>query len=213
MFLPVNGEIPLSSLIFTTETVRRINLPNKITLFRIFVIPLIVLFLINPSPLSNLLAALVFSFAAITDWLDGHLARTTNQVTELGKLLDPIADKLLILSAMVPLVALHRLPAWIAVIILAREFAVSGLRSLAALKGVVIPADTLGKYKVGAEIAGILFLILNWNFLFVSFHVIGNIAMFIAMLLALVSGFLYFQRYWENISVPDTALPERREKK
>ncbi len=181
---------------------KRINLPNKITLCRIFVIPLIVLFLINPSPLSNLLAAFVFSIAAITDWLDGHLARTTNQVTELGKLLDPIADKLLILSAMVPLVALHRLPAWIAVIILAREFAVSGLRSLAALKGIVIAADTLGKYKVGAEIAGILFLILNWELGFISFHFIGTITMFCAMLLAVASGFFYFQRYWEELSPP-----------
>jgi len=174
----------------------KMNLPNKITMFRIFFIPLIVLFLINPSPLSNVVAALLFGLAAFTDWLDGHLARITDQVTDLGKLLDPIADKLLMVSAIIPLVALNRMPAWIAVIILAREFAVTGLRSIASTKGIVIPADTLGKYKVGAQIAGILLLILNWKIYFISFYFLGNVAMFIAMILAVVSGIVYFQEYW-----------------
>jgi len=122
-----------------------LNLPNKITLFRIFMVPLLIVFLISPSKLSCILAAMVFALAAATDWLDGHLARVTNQVTILGKLLDPIADKLLVLSALVPLVELDRVAAWIVVVILGREFAVSGLRMIASSQGIHIAAGQLGK--------------------------------------------------------------------
>jgi len=145
------------------KSITNINLPNRITLFRIFVVPLIIVFLIKPSPLSSLLAALLFGLAAATDWLDGHLARTTGQVTTLGKLLDPIADKILILSALVPLVGLGRVPAWLATILIGREIAVGGVRSLAAADGLVIAAGKRGKYKTGFEIAAMEFLILNWD--------------------------------------------------
>jgi len=179
-----------------------LNLPNKITLLRIFLVPLIIVFLISPSKLSCFFAALIFGLAAATDWLDGHLARVTNQVTILGKLLDPIADKLLILSALVPLVGLGRVSAWIAVVILGREFAVSGLRMIASSQGIHIAAGQLGKYKMGAEITAILFLILDFN---VVFHFIGQTAIIVAMALSVASGIGYFAQFWSQVD-PDETL-------
>ncbi|MBF0275836.1 MAG: CDP-diacylglycerol--glycerol-3-phosphate 3-phosphatidyltransferase [Nitrospinae bacterium] len=173
--------------------------PNQITMARVYLLPLVVLLIFYPFSEYNIVAALVFGAAAATDWLDGYLARLKNQVTELGKLLDPIADKLLLVAALVPLVSLHRVPAWIAVIILSREFAVTGLRSVAAYKGKIIAADKLGKYKVGTQITGIILLILNWNLGFINFYILGNIVIFISMILAVISGYLYFKRYWDTI--------------
>jgi CDP-diacylglycerol--glycerol-3-phosphate 3-phosphatidyltransferase len=179
-----------------------LNLPNKITLLRIFLVPLIIVFLISPSKLSCLAAALIFGLAAATDWLDGHLARVTNQVTTLGKLLDPIADKLLILSALVPLVGLGRVAAWIVVVILGREFAVSGLRMIASSQGIHIAAGQMGKYKMGAEIVAILFLILDFN---VVFHFIGQTSVIVAMVLSVASGVGYFAQFWSQVD-PDKAI-------
>jgi CDP-diacylglycerol--glycerol-3-phosphate 3-phosphatidyltransferase len=173
-----------------------LNLPNKITLFRIFLVPLIIVFLISPSLGSSFMAAAIFAFAAATDWLDGHLARVTNQVTILGKLLDPIADKLLVIAALVPLVSLGRVSAWIVVVIIGREFAVSGLRMIAATQHIVIAAGEWGKYKMVAEILAILFLILDFNFLF---HWFGLVGIWIAMILSLVSAADYFGQFWRQI--------------
>ncbi|MDH5509989.1 MAG: CDP-diacylglycerol--glycerol-3-phosphate 3-phosphatidyltransferase [Nitrospinota bacterium] len=173
-----------------------LNLPNKITLFRIFMVPLLIVFLISPSKLSCSLAALVFALAAGTDWLDGHLARVTNQVTVLGKLLDPIADKLLVLSALVPLVELDRVSAWIVVLILGREFAVSGLRMIASSQGIHIAAGQLGKYKMAAEVVAILALILNF---IPFFNVIGQTSILLAMALSVASGIGYFAQFWGQV--------------
>ncbi|MBI5178709.1 MAG: CDP-diacylglycerol--glycerol-3-phosphate 3-phosphatidyltransferase [Nitrospinae bacterium] len=174
------------------------NLPNKLTLFRIFVVPLIIVFLIKPSPLYSFLAAVVFTIAAITDWLDGHLARSTGQVTALGKLLDPIADKILIVSVLVPLVGIGSVPAWLATIIIGRELAVSGIRAVAASEKLIIPAGTLGKYKTVFEIAAIEFLLLNWDFDVINFKTIGNLLLFAAVALSLTSATNYFLLYWRS---------------
>jgi len=171
-------------------------LPNKLTLFRIFVVPIIIVFLIKPSPLYTFLAAVVFSVAAITDWLDGHLARSTGQVTTLGKLLDPIADKILIVSVLVPLVGLERVPAWLATVIIGRELAVSGIRAMAASEKLIIPAGKLGKYKTGFEIAAMEFLLLNWDFKFIDFQTIGMLCLFTALAFSLTSATNYFLIYW-----------------
>ncbi len=176
----------------------RLNLPNKLTLVRIFVVPIIIVFLINPLPLYSFLAAGVFSLAAITDWLDGHLARSTGQVTTLGKLLDPIADKILIMSVLVPLVGLGRVPAWLATIIIGRELAVSGVRMVAASEKLIIPAGTLGKYKTGFEIAAMEFLMLDWNFRFIDFQTIGMLCLFVALAFSLTSATNYFLLYWRS---------------
>ena len=174
----------------------RINLPNKITLLRIFIVPLIIVFLIKPSAYSCFAAAVLFTAAAITDWLDGHLARSTGQVTTLGKLLDPIADKILIASVLIPLVSLGRVPAWLATIMIGREFAVSGMRAIAASERFIIPAGTLGKYKMGFEIAAMEFLLLNWDFKFFNFQSIGVLCLMTAVVLSVVSGMNYFLFYW-----------------
>ena len=119
----------------------KINLPTKITLLRILLVPFLLAFLIAPSRVNALMAALIFGGAALTDWLDGHLARSTQQVTTLGKLLDPIADKILLAAGLIPLVGLGRVPAWMAAIMLIREFSVSGLREIAAAEQVIIHAS------------------------------------------------------------------------
>lgn len=183
---------------------KNLNLPNKITLFRIFIVPLIIVFLIKPTPFFSLLAALVFTIAAITDWLDGHLARSTGQVTTLGKLLDPIADKILIVAVLIPLVSLERVPAWLATLLIGRDFAVSGLRSMAASENIIIAAGKIGKYKTGFEIAAMEFLLLNWNFKFIDFQTIGMLCLMIAAFLSVVSAADYFVTYFRTDSENST---------
>jgi len=179
-----------------------LNLPNKLTLFRIFIIPFLIVFLISNSKFWCFVAALTFGLAAATDWLDGHLARVTNQVTVFGKLMDPIADKLLVVAALVPLVELDRVAAWIVVVIIGREFAVSGLRMIATTQGIHISAGQMGKYKMAAEIVAILFLILDFN---VVFHYIGQAGIIVAMILSVVSAVGYFMQFWSQLD-PDKIM-------
>lgn len=179
----------------------RLNLPNKITIIRIFLIPLFLVFLISLTRISPLFAASVFGLAAFTDWLDGYLARTTKQVTTLGKLLDPIADKILVTAALIPLVELDIISAWIAVVIIGREFAVSGLRTVAMSQGIVIAASGWGKYKMVFEMTAIMFLILNYKILFLDFLLLGTIAIWIAMIMSLISGIDYFVKFWNQFNV------------
>ena len=177
----------------------RLNTPNKITLGRIFVLPLIVfLLLISPSATFSFLAALVFGLASLSDWLDGHLARRNSQITSLGTMLDPIADKLLLTAALVPLVELGRAPAWLVVILIGREFAVTGLRVIAAERGYIIAASSLGKYKTICEIVAVIFLILNYRWP-LSFAMIGTIGLWIAVILSLISATDYFNKFWKQI--------------
>ena len=138
-----------------------LNIPNFLTLVRILLVPVVVVALLAETPNADLLAAVVFAVAAFTDGLDGYIARSRGSVTTFGKLMDPLADKLLIIAALVSLVSLDRIAAWVAMVIIAREFAVTGLRMVAAEQGVVISASVLGKAKtitqVGAIFAVIIF--------------------------------------------------------
>ncbi len=179
----------------------RLNLPNKITVFRIFLLPLLVVFLITPSKIASLFAAIIFGVASFSDWLDGHIARSTKQVTTFGKLIDPIADKLLLIAALVPLVEMGRASAWIVVIILCREFAITGLRTVGSSQGIVIPASNLGKYKMIAMITSIILLILNYQILFINFHFLGTITLWIALALSIISGMDYFIKFWSMIDI------------
>jgi CDP-diacylglycerol---glycerol-3-phosphate 3-phosphatidyltransferase len=138
------------------------------------------------------MAALIFASAALTDWLDGHLARSTQQVTTLGKLLDPIADKILLAAGLIPLVGLGRVPAWMAAIMLIREFSVSGLREIAAAEQVIIPASPMAKAKTVLQIAAILFLILNYQSWPLSFYTVGMGLLTLSLILSLVSGVEYY---------------------
>lgn len=179
----------------------RLNLPNKITIFRIFLLPLLVVFLITPSKIASFLAAIIFGIASFSDWLDGHIARSTKQVTAFGKLIDPIADKLLLIAALVPLVEMGRASAWIVVIIICREFAVSGLRTINSSRGVIIPASNMGKYKMVAMITAIILLILNYQIFFINFQFLGTVVLWIALFLSIISGTDYFIKFWSGIDI------------
>src|SRR3989442_530479 len=157
------------------------NLPNGLTLIRIFLVPLLVAVLLTKY--NVLIAALIFLAASLTDLLDGYYARKRGQVTTLGILLDPVADKLLISSAFISLVQLQVVPAWMVVIIIGREFAVSGLRSIAAAQGFTIDASELGKIKMAAQVAAITLLILGMpgGSPYPLFHSIGRIALYVGV--------------------------------
>jgi CDP-diacylglycerol--glycerol-3-phosphate 3-phosphatidyltransferase len=136
-----------------------LNIPNSLTMLRILAAPVVVVALLGEVPNGDLWAGIVFAAAAFTDGLDGYIARRKNSVTTFGKLMDPIADKLLIIAALVSLVSLDRLQAWIAMVIIARELAVTGLRAVAVEQGVVISASWLGKVKTALQVAAIIGLI------------------------------------------------------
>jgi CDP-diacylglycerol--glycerol-3-phosphate 3-phosphatidyltransferase len=169
------------------------NLPNSLTLFRIFLVPFLVVVLLTKFSGREYAGLAIFLVAAITDFFDGFLARRRNQITRLGTLLDPIADKLLISAAFISLVELQYAKAWMVVIIIGREFAVSGLRAIAAQQGVTIPASPLGKSKMVSQVIAISLLILGHEL--GEFLFIGNLALWIVMLFALVSMVDYFVKF------------------
>ena len=136
-----------------------LNLPNALTLIRILLVPVLVVALTVETPGGSTIAAIVFAIAALTDGLDGYIARTRQSVTTFGKVMDPVADKLMIAAALIPLVSLDRLEPWVAMVIIAREFAVSGLRIAAGQQGVVIPASSLGRVKTVVQVVAVLALI------------------------------------------------------
>jgi CDP-diacylglycerol---glycerol-3-phosphate 3-phosphatidyltransferase len=139
--------------------VLQLNLPNALTVLRILLVPVVVVALLDETPNGDAIAAGVFALAALTDTLDGYIARSRGSITTFGKLMDPIADKLLVAASLIALVSLDRLAAWIAMVIIAREFAVTGLRMVAAEQGVVIQASWMGKVKTILQVAAIICLI------------------------------------------------------
>lgn len=174
--------------LLSSEGWRSLNLSNRLTLTRILMLPLLVLFLVQGSYVSRSIAALLFAVAAFTDWLDGHLARARGQVTPLGEILDPVADKLLMVAALLPLVALGEVDSWIVGIILGREFLVTALRAVALRHGKVVPASRLGKWKMGLQTAAVLFLTLE------LLPPSGTFLIWTAMVVAVVSGVDYFRK-------------------
>lgn len=178
------------------------NLPNALTLSRIFLVPLLVVVLLTRTEKWELIGAAIFGVAALTDWLDGYLARRRRQVTTLGTMLDPVADKMLISAAFISLVQMGLVPAWMVVVIVGREFAVMGLRMVAVDKGITIPASPLGKGKMATQVVAILFLILGETVLgpIASF---GIVVLWVTVLLALVSGLDYFLRFYKQVSSED----------
>ncbi len=184
------------------------NLPNKITISRILLIPLFLIIMLVPFswgereisflgttlPINHLVGALIFIIASATDWVDGHYARKLNLVTNLGKFLDPLADKLLVSAALIVLVELNFAPSWIVIIIISREFAVTGLRLLLAEGGEVVAANMLGKIKTWMQIIAISALLLhNIIFAYVSFP-FADIALWVALFFTIWSGWDYFSK-------------------
>src|SRR5687768_14996065 len=182
------------------------NLPNGLTLMRIFLIPLLVAVMLTKY--NVLIAAAIFLAASLTDLLDGYLARKRGQVTTLGILLDPVADKLLISSAFISLVQLQIVPAWMVVIIIGREFAVSGLRSIASAQGFTIDASELGKIKMATQVAAIALLILGDEY--PVFRDVGGIALYFVVIFALLSAVDYFRTFWTKIDDRFKARERRR---
>ena len=180
------------------------NLPNSLTLVRIFLVPLLVVVLLTEFPgrqvfgvAKELVGAAIFALASITDWLDGYVARRRRQVTWLGQMMDPIADKLLTSAAFISLVQLDLAPAWMVALIIGREFGITGLRSVAYARGVAMPASPIGKAKMIAEVVAILALILasGADSLREPLYWIGQTALWVVVAAALVSAFDYFRRF------------------
>ena len=169
--------------------------PNSLTLFRILAVPVIVILLLFPNRLLTFVAAIIFSAAAITDYLDGYLARRRGLVTDLGKVMDPVADKLLVSCSFIMLASLHWIPAWIVCIIIGREIAVTGLRNIIAEKGEDISASWLGKYKTGFQIAAIIPLIFHYPYFGIDLNEIGYFFLIGALVFTVWSGVDYFVRF------------------
>ncbi|MCZ8519982.1 MULTISPECIES: CDP-diacylglycerol--glycerol-3-phosphate 3-phosphatidyltransferase [Paenibacillus] len=191
------------------------NLANRITLARIFLVPIIMLFLlINVKfphvrieqfsiTYNQIIAALIFIVAASTDSLDGYIARKRKLVTNLGKLLDPLADKLLVSAVLISLVEMDKVDAWIVIVIISREFAITGLRQIALLEGVVLAASKWGKWKTAAQITAIIALLIN-NFPFALIHFpFDQIASWIAAIITIYSGIDYFVKNKNVINFSD----------
>ena len=195
------------------------NLPNTLTLVRIFLVPLLVVVLLTQvagreifGVPKELLGAAIFGVASITDWLDGYLARRRRQVTWLGQILDPIADKLLTSAAFISLVQLGLAPAWMVALIIGREFAITGLRSLAYTKGITIPASRLGKIKMASQVTAILLLILGWRPL-PWLAPIGYAALWVVMLTAVISAIDYYRRFLALLNARITDVNVARERR
>ncbi len=195
------------------ETLRRmrtggggeaLNLPNMLSLARVAAVPVIILLLIYPGRVLSLIAAIFFLLICITDWLDGYVARKRGLVTSLGKFLDPLADKLLIISSFIMLIPSGRVPAWVVALIVAREIAVTGLRAVASDMGLVMAAGKLGKIKTVFQIICVAALLAHYRFYGIDFHAIGTFALIPAFILTMWSGVDYFVKFFSsNVSPGD----------
>jgi len=180
----------------TWERIRKtLYNPNTLTLFRVAAVPIIVILLMFPNRLTAVLSALIFSMAAITDYLDGFLARRNGLESTFGKIMDPVADKLIVSCSVIMMAALSWIPAWIVCVIIGREIAVTGLRNIIAGEGQDVSASNLGKYKTGFQIAAIIPLLFHYTFLGINFHAIGMVFLWGALVLTVWSGVDYFFRF------------------
>jgi len=175
------------------------SLPNGVTVIRILAIPVILLLLFTTGRTFQIITAMVFFLVALTDTLDGYLARRRKMVTTLGKFLDPLADKLLIVTALIALISARGVPLWMVIVIVGREIAVTGLRGIAMSEGIVISSSMMGKYKTAFEMTSIFFLILDGPYLSINFHLIGMGLLWVALILAALSGFDYFKKFLKTI--------------
>ena len=174
---------------------QQLSHPNLLTLFRVCAVPVIVILLLFPNRTCSFVAALFFSAAAITDYFDGYLARRRGLVSNFGKVMDPVADKLLVSSAFIMMAALGRVPAWIVCIIVGRELAITGLRNIVAEKGLDVSASNLGKYKTGFQIAAAIPLLIHYPFFGLNVQAIGSLFLWAALVFTLWSGVHYFIKF------------------
>jgi len=174
------------------------SLPNIITLTRISVIPFLFFLLTDPGPFWSLALAALFVLAALTDFLDGFVARKYNMITTMGKFLDPLADKLIVNSAMILMIPIGRIDAWIVVIIIMRDLIVDGIRSIASSEGIYIQASIRGKQKTLAQIIAVTALMIHYPFLGLDAHLVGKIILYAALFLTVYSGLDYFIKFYRR---------------
>ena len=186
------------------------NLPIGLTLTRIVAAPLLILFVISTDGVHAFIAAVIFSLASFTDWLDGVIARRRNQVTTLGTLLDPIADKLLVAAALVSLLTIGKIAAWMVVVIIGRELAVTGLRAVAAGVGVIVPTSRLAKWKTASQYVAITLLIVDKGLDVPVFHLLATGVLWTALALTIVSAVDYFYRFFRKADYRAIVPEEQR---
>jgi CDP-diacylglycerol--glycerol-3-phosphate 3-phosphatidyltransferase len=198
------------------------NLPNLVTIGRVVLVPFVLLLIDNYSPLRTFLASLMYLGAAAGDALDGYLARKRNQVSVLGKFLDPLADKLIVTAVLVTMVALHRAAAWVVIVLIGRDLAINGLRSIASAQGLVIAASDGGKIKTALQLVAIMMLLIHFTYPIlgtemllgqtvpVDYHRVGTIVLYLSMIVSLVSGADYLHKFfrvaWRSTR-PPSATP------
>lgn len=181
-----------------TKRSETFNLPNTVTLARIGVVPFLFFLLTSPGPFWSLVLAALFVLASLTDFLDGYLARRYNQVTTMGKFLDPLADKLIVNTAMILMIPIGRIDAWIVAIIIVRDFIVDGIRTIASSEGIFIQASVLGKQKTVAQIFAVTALMIFHPFLGLDAHRVGTIILYVAFLLTIYSGVDYLVKFYRH---------------
>lgn len=184
--------------------------PNLLTYGRIACIPFVLYFIDNYSPVRSFIAMLIYLGAAITDSLDGYIARKYKQISVLGKFLDPLADKLIVTAVLVYLTAMDRCPAWLVVALLAREFAVTGLRSIATTEGLVISASDSGKQKTALQLIGTIFLLIHFKYplwgyesILIDFHAVGIVTLYLALAMSWISALDYFLKFVKAVQSSD----------
>ena len=174
------------------------NLPNCITLLRLAVIPVLFLLLLSPGRILSMIIAVLFIIASITDLIDGYVARKYNIVTTMGKFLDPVADKLIVSTAMIMMIPIGRIPAWIVAVIIMRDLFVDGLRSVASAEGLVIDASRLGKQKTLCQIVAVSALLIHYDTVFgLNAHAVGMVILYLALVLTVWSGADYFEKFYD----------------
>lgn len=211
MSLPLAAPVPGASPLAPRKLTRRerlrdelLNAPNLLTLGRMALIPLFLYLLYYENRRNSFLAAALYSVCALSDWVDGWLARVSNKVTTLGKFLDPLADKVIVLSALVMLVRLGRVEVWVVVVIVAREFLISGLRTIAVSEGLVIAASQGGKWKTSLQLTGIICLMLHYHYavdylagtLMTDFQSVGSTLLYLSLVPGIVSAAQYVRAFY-----------------
>lgn len=176
-----------------------LNLPNAITLLRIGIIPVLFILLQSPGPTESLIIACIFVVAALTDLLDGYIARKYQIVTTMGKFLDPIADKLVVNTAMILMIPIGRIPAWIVAIIIIRDFTVDGIRTIASSEGIIIGSSRLAKQKTLCQIFAVTALMIHYPFLGADAHLVGIYILYVALFLTLYSGLDYLMKFFKEV--------------
>ena len=175
------------------------NLPNTITLLRISVVPFLFFLLASPGEFWSMIIAILFVIASVTDFLDGYIARKYQMITTMGKFLDPIADKIIVNTAMILMIPIGRIPAWIVAVTIVRDLIVDVIRSIASSEGIYIQASILGKQKTLAQIIAVTALMIHFSIFGIDAHIVGTVILYIAFFLTIYSGIDYFIKLYQSI--------------